>query len=678
MESLIYEIASSKQVDHCLSTLHKHVGNIIFQQNINSIIQIINHLYYNEGTSPWDDATYDEFITILKDKYKLDYTKNVGSEIKDGETVALPYFLASMTKHKTWKEIHHWMKTYKAPYSISAKLDGISALYCNNKLYTRGNGKIGRDISYLLPYLNLPSLTHLSFRGELIMKKSVFYEKHADQFSNPRNLVCGIMNRNIDLKNEDIYKDVDFIVYDIYSTMEMNFKDKIQYLKKYKNVNIVEHVHDVSELSIELCDKQLALWKNTHDYEIDGIIITSQENQIHPSSGNPKFAFAYKNNDLCVDMKEGIVKQVLWNLSKDNYLKPKIQLEHPILCDHSKIEFVTGFNAKYILTNKIVPGTKLLIGLSGNVIPHIFKVFPNEIPCDDCLPKLEENYVWSKNKVDLICLQKDNPTSIIKRNMVFFKTMECKCNLQEATLMNVYKSLGLYKLEDILTLSEEQWVSVEKVGQKKAQIICQHIYEKLNYDANCDVDLYDILIQYMVGSQVFERGFAKKKIQLYMNYVYELEKTNSFSVHSFYDIDYFKSKISFILSSVQESDTKQITYDTMELFLKGFECFISFMENLHQKVTTMNIPTLELLLKTKISNEKKVSTEKKYVLFSGFRDKNLELKLMKNGYSIGDTINKNITLLVVKDKTKTSVKMKKANELNIPIYDANELKELFK
>ena len=82
------------------------------------------------------------------------------------------------------------------------------------------------------------------------MKKSVFYEKHADQFSNPRNLVCGIMNRNIDLKNEDIYKDVDFIVYDIYSTMEMNFKDKIQYLKKYKNVNIVEHVHDVSELSI--------------------------------------------------------------------------------------------------------------------------------------------------------------------------------------------------------------------------------------------------------------------------------------------------------------------------------------------------------------------------------------------------------------------------------------------
>ena len=116
----------------------------------------------------------------------------------------------------------------------------------------------------------------------------------------------------------------------------------------------------------------------------------------------------------------------------------------------------------------------------------------------------------------------------------------------------------------------------------------------------------------------------------------------------------------------------------MELFLKGFECFISFMENLHQKVTTMNIPTLELLLKTKISNEKKVSTEKKYVLFSGFRDKNLELKLMKNGYSIGDTINKNITLLVVKDKTKTSVKMKKANELNIPIYDANELKELFK
>ena len=155
MESLIYEIAASKQVEHILSTLHNDVGNTIFQQNINSIIQTINQLYYNEGTSPWDDATDEEFITILKAKYKLDYTKNVGTEIKDGETVALPYFLASMTKHKTWKEIHHWMKTYKGPYSISAKLDGISALYCNNKLYTRGNGKTGRDISYLDEYQEL-------------------------------------------------------------------------------------------------------------------------------------------------------------------------------------------------------------------------------------------------------------------------------------------------------------------------------------------------------------------------------------------------------------------------------------------------------------------------------------------------------------------------------------------
>ena len=45
---------------------------------------------------------------------------------------------------------------------------------------------------------------------------------------------------------------------------------------------------------------------------------------------------------------------------------------------------------------------------------------------------------------------------------------------------------------------------------------------------------------------------------------------------------------------------------------------------------------------------------------------------------MADTMNKHIILLVVKDKTKTSVKMKKANELNIPIYDANELKEFLK
>ena len=45
----------------------------------------------------------------------------------------------------------------------------------NKKLYTRGNGKEGQDISYMIPYLNIPEFKNkIVVRGELIISKEKF------------------------------------------------------------------------------------------------------------------------------------------------------------------------------------------------------------------------------------------------------------------------------------------------------------------------------------------------------------------------------------------------------------------------------------------------------------------------------------------------------------------------
>lgn len=67
-------------------------------------------------------------------------------------------------------------KKYKGSYIVSCKLDGISALYSNEsgipKLYTRGNGIIGQDISHLIPYLSLSGISkNVAVCGEIIMPK---------------------------------------------------------------------------------------------------------------------------------------------------------------------------------------------------------------------------------------------------------------------------------------------------------------------------------------------------------------------------------------------------------------------------------------------------------------------------------------------------------------------------
>ena len=52
---------------------------------------------------------------------------------------------------------------------ISGKLDGISVLYSGGKLYTRGRSTHGMDISYMVPYLDLPKRKDVTLRGELLI-----------------------------------------------------------------------------------------------------------------------------------------------------------------------------------------------------------------------------------------------------------------------------------------------------------------------------------------------------------------------------------------------------------------------------------------------------------------------------------------------------------------------------
>ena len=82
------------------------------------------------------------------------------------------------------KKINSWKQKYTHSYVISAKLDGISILYeCkqnDRKLYTRGDGVCGLDISHLIPYLRLPNITKTAIRGELIISKQNF-EKYTQK-----------------------------------------------------------------------------------------------------------------------------------------------------------------------------------------------------------------------------------------------------------------------------------------------------------------------------------------------------------------------------------------------------------------------------------------------------------------------------------------------------------------
>jgi hypothetical protein len=66
-----------------------------------------------------------------------------------------------------------------------------------------------------------------------------------------------------------------------------------------------------------------------------------------------------------------------------------------------------------------------------------------------------------------------------------------------------------------------------------------------------------------------------------------------------------------------------------------------------------------------------------YVVFSGFRSKELEVLFTAKGWVLQDGINKQTTALVVQDATKETSKTKAARAKNIRIVAVDDVQGLF-
>ena len=219
------------------------------------LLEEYDKAYHTFGEPIVSDQEYDN----LKDELqRLDpknkYFQRVGADIPN--SVKLPFYMGSLNKIRdNQKTINTWTKTFKGPYTIMEKLDGISALYDieQNKMYTRGNGKNGSDISYILPHIKLPTLLNMSskatfLRGELILPTS---EWTPDMGSNPRNVVAGTVNAKI--LNKKILTKIKFITYQIISP-----NTSIQ------NINLIpQHVKNiqVSNIDLQSLKDTLIEWK---------------------------------------------------------------------------------------------------------------------------------------------------------------------------------------------------------------------------------------------------------------------------------------------------------------------------------------------------------------------------------------------------------------------------------
>ncbi len=616
---------------------------------IKTLLDILDDSYYN-GKSLVSDAVYD----YISDYYyqSINQNRNKVGAIVHGKKIKLPIYMGSMDKLKPGSSaLTQFFKNYTNEKCISEKVDGVSLLieYSKKgpiiitKAYTRGDGEYGQDVTPILQYLKigkLPSNEPLPYyvRGELIINKSN-WDKISDKGENARNYVSGVIHRkNI---NKDDLEYIDFVAHEyVNPNLHLKISEQLSKLKQYNfhvvRFSVYKNITDLSELS-----DILVKYKNESIYEIDGLIIQDDVYYDRYTSGNPKYAKAFKDEKE-MEQIETSVLGIKWEASQSKKLKPVVLLK-PVKLKGVTISNVTGNNANYIQTNGLGKGAQVVIIRSGDVIPKILSV---KVKVEPELPDVD--YEWDTNHTDIILKNGDDNEEVLINQMAYFINATGIEFMKEGVLKKLFK-VGVKKIIDIINLNKTTLLKGEGIKDKSAEKILESMNEKLN-----NIEIYTLLS----GFPCFA-GLGKIRI-----------KAITTSIPSFLDMskDELKNKI-LELNGFSDKLTQVFIngLDEGKLLLNEFKKKYSIKSEIaqvNQPIVNTDIPTNSFF-------------NGKVFVFSGFRNQDYNKKIENMGGIIADGITKKTNYLVVKSLDESTSKTKKATEQGITILSEEQLVNKF-
>lgn len=552
---------------------------------------------------------------------------------QEREQESLPFWVGSLTKIKTEKALSLWLrKNLSDTFVVSCKLDGISAIYHNNKLYTRGNGLKGTDISIFLNNINMSLLEivkKFSLRGELVMKKNVFKKKYSKnssdhKFKNSRNLVAGqFAKKEI---NKKIIQDIDFIPYEIINQNNQENKQLLPYdqlnMLSDPNSKFIFQIIDRKNLTIDNLTNIFNKFSILSDYAIDGLVVTANVSYTRNTHGNPKYSFAFKKENENTSAIS-VVTKVQWTLSKYGVYIPVVHI-NPVELSGCIISKLTGHNAKYIIKNKIEEGAEIICVRSGDVIPHIIDIIkPSEKTIS--LPNGYWDGVHIKKSIDT---SSETSSEIeIKILTYLLSKLEIK-NINIKTVEKIYNYFQIKQGTDVflklIDCSDDILLPVFK-NKTHSKIISEFANLKSK-----PIQLSTLIS----GSSLLGFGISDKRIEILLSKFPTFLNVRP-SMKELCGINGFSSKLS-------------------QKIIDNYSLMVEFIQKCRNKLNIIGIDDDAI----------QIDVDKIKICLSGFRDKTLN-----NKYIILNSVTKDCKFLVIDDfkSMKNTIKVKQAQKLNIPI-----------
>ena len=254
----------------------------------------------------------------------------------------------------------------------------------------------------------------------------------------------------------------------------------------------------------------------------------------------------------------------------------------------------------------------------------------------------KEEYEWNETNVDIILKNpKENKMVIVKQTTGFFRKLGIK-GLNVGNITRIIDT-GYDNIKKIINASIEDLMKVEGFKSKMANNIYNNIHSVIDNPIKLEI--------LMSASNKFGRGFGCKRFKQIVD-IYPDILTTQYSEIDICEIDGFSTK-------------------TSKRFMERLPAFKNFLDKnnfIIDKITGNDPENINSEQNDKYSELFK----DKRVIFTGFRDKELEKLILDNGGKLTNVVNSKTSFVVRKSKKNNSSKVKKANEMGIPVFILDE------
>jgi DNA ligase (NAD+) len=622
-------------------------------QNLQEFLEYASYLYYNYDGGGLTDNSFDalEYNLNKRLKQKARRWEKIGAEPLEKLKEKLPYPMASLDKIKpdTSSMIPFIEGSTNVGLVWSVKLDGISGMIIFkdglvDKIYTRGNGEYGGNVTYLKDYIKLPKPSYKYFvvRGEFILKKRVWDDKYVGTYANPRALVSSKINTGY---ISPVLNDIEFIAYQIIDWSEKGYPKPSQAFKILESEGFQTPIHNKFEKTPTIFDIVLTYKKQREnsEYYIDGLVLSYDQSQPLKDLSNPMYSKAFKML-LEEQIRKTKVINVDWNITSHGKYFP-VAVYESVYVDGNRLHRASAHNAQHIIDWHMGKGTVITVARSGDVIPYIKTVNINTA-IEPILPDSKWQWEWKHKDIVLIDIE-GNPEVQIKRIMKFFDTLETP-QIGEGRIRKLYEN-GYTTIKSIVNANEKDFKSIKGFGSKISKILYDNIHDTLS---NTRIDRF---FETGIFSNKIGRKTLKQVSQVYPNIFIDTKSDiqKYFKTHKIPGIG--PAKISSLVETIPSIREFLLDFDKKDIE--------NAFNNHKKRIDNMQKYGANPLIKGN------------HFVFSGFMMNipyELEDYLWDNMGEIDTTVTSITNALIINSVANISEKMMTASAMKIPVYTIPE------